>query len=102
MTVAFTRRAWLELALVAAVCVGPLLLPGDAPWINDEPKLISHALQLNAQHRWAEAGLEGTHGARYGPLPTWLYQAYLHISHDLIGLVICRAALTMLGAAFGL
>lgn len=96
------RRGIIRLAVVAVACLAPVLFPGDAPWINDEPKLISSALELNAQHQWAEYGLEGTHGFRYGPLPTWLYQIYLRLSHDLVALVAVRGLLVALGAVTGL
>ena len=67
------------------------LWPQDVSFINDEPLLIEAALAANASGTLAVHGLLGTHGAVYGPLPTWIYQAYLLFSHDLVALVALRA-----------
>jgi hypothetical protein len=80
----------------------PALWPGDAPFINDEPLLILGALRANADGTLAETGLQGTRGVRYGPLPTWLYQGLLLLSHDLVALVSARAVLMMASMAAGL
>jgi hypothetical protein len=95
------RTRLLALAL-AVVCALPALLPGDAPFVNDEPKLMAMALSANAHHRLADVGLPGTHGVRYGPLPTWIYQAYLSVSHDLVALVALRAVAIVGATAIGL
>lgn len=78
------------------------MLPGDVPWINDEPQLILNALRFNQTHHFAQIGIEGSNGLRYGPLPTWLYQGFLAFSHDLRILVALRALITMVGCAIGL
>jgi len=39
----------------------------------------------------ARGGLWGNFGIRYGPLPTWIYQALLLLSHDPVTLVAIRA-----------
>ena len=70
-------------AVVVAVLV-PLIWPGDIPFINDEPQLIANAGRANADRRLAPLGLDGTYGFTDGPVPTWVYQALLSISHDLI------------------
>jgi len=93
------RFAWLA---VAAACLLPALLPGDAPWINDEPILILQALRANQRHELARVGLQGTHALHYGPLPIWLYQGFLLVSHDVRALVVVRALLVMAGSAAGL
>ena len=79
-------------AIVAAVLV-PLLWPGDIPFINDEPQLIANAARANAEHRLAPIGLQGTYGFTYGPAPTWVYQALLSISRDLVVVSVMHAAL---------
>ena len=89
---------------LAIVCAVPLLFPGDAPFINDEPMLIANAFFANQQHELAQLGLQGTRGYSYGPLPTWAYQAFLVFSRDLCLLVLVRAlvvtALTALSLAW--
>ncbi len=79
------------LVALAAACAVPLLFPGDAPFINDEPRLIANAFLSNQQHRLAHFGLQGTQGYSYGPLPTWVYQALLLLSRDLSIVVFWRA-----------
>lgn len=74
----------------------PLIWPGDAPWINDEPKLIQLALNSKTTGQIATHGLIGSRGIVYGPFPVWIYTALLHISDDLIALVRLRAGLVTL------
>jgi hypothetical protein len=81
------------LAVIALLCAVPALLPGDAQWVNDEALLVGGALDANAAGRPATRGLLGNQGVVYGPFPTWLYQAYLLLSHDLVALVALRAVL---------
>src|SRR5215831_4383736 len=92
------------LVALAVVCVVPLLFPGDAPFIKDEPVLIANAFFANQHNQLAQLGLEGTRGYSYGPLPTWAYQAFLVFSQDLCVLVFVRAlvvtALTALSLAW--
>jgi hypothetical protein len=75
------------------LCLLPAVHPGDIQWVGDEPMLIAGALRANRQHVVAMHGLTGTAGATYGPFPTWLYQAYLLVSSDLVSLVALRAVL---------
>jgi hypothetical protein len=79
-------------ALLAAGLL-PLVWPGDAPFINDEPLLIESALHANAALHLADRGLLGTFGVAYGPLPTWVYQVLTGITHDLVVVVALHAAL---------
>lgn len=88
--------------MVSGLCLLPTLLPGDVPWINDEPELILNALRLNQSHSLAQIGIQGSKGLHYGPLPIWLYQGFLAFSHDLRTLVALRALITMVGCAIGL
>ena len=81
------------LAVVGVLCVGPGLFPGDVQWVNDEPLLLFNALEANAGARLATRGLLGNLGVIYGPFPTWLYQAYLLFSRDVVTLVALRAIL---------
>ncbi len=81
------------MACVAVLCLLPALHPGDIQWVGDEPMLIAGALRANRQHVVAIHGLTGTAGATYGPFPTWLYQAYLAASSNLVLLVAVRAVL---------
>jgi len=79
---------------VAVLCLLPAVHPGDIQWVGDEPMLIASALRANRQHVAVTHGLTGTAGAAYGPFPTWVYQAYLLVSSDLVLLVAVRAVLT--------
>ena len=58
----------------------PLVFPGDAPFVNDEPQLFIGAFQANMTHRLAIHGLTGSIGLLYGPLPTWFYQLVISIT----------------------
>ena len=57
--------SWPAAALLALAALVPLLWPGDAPFINDEPQLIANALAANAEGRLAPVGLQGTFGLAY-------------------------------------
>ncbi len=89
-------------AVLLLLCVVPALLPGDAQWINDEARLLEGALDANAAGHPAARGLLGNQGVVYGPFPTWLYQAYLALSHDVVTLVALRALLVTAVTAAGL
>jgi hypothetical protein len=79
------------------------LRPGDAPWVNDESILMEMAIRYNhtPSHLYGFSlpftpcpfGLEGTHGARYGPPPVWLDQIFLTFTHDLILMLAMRTVL---------
>ena len=88
------RRAarWALAALLLAALV-PLLWPGDVPFIHDEPQLMAKAVAANAEGRLAPLGLLGTFGVTYGPLPVWMYQALLWVTHDLVPVALAHAAL---------
>jgi hypothetical protein len=77
------RIPWLGV-LAGASCLLALLWPGDVTWICDEPLLLHLAQSWNQQHCLAPVGLIGSRGMPYGPLPIWLYQAALSMTHDLI------------------
>ena len=107
---------WQDHAIAAAVIIAAAVMhslhPGDARWIHDETALIGLAEEYNAEGRMAPYGLEGTRGARYGPLPLWIYQACLAAGlDDLPTLVAVRAvamtvttggALLVIGRAAGI
>jgi hypothetical protein len=79
--------------LLTIVAAAPLVSPGDAPWINDEPLLISQALAANEQGIWARHGLVGgSLGIAYGPVAPWFYQVLLRITHDPVALILLRSA----------
>ncbi|MGE3178275.1 MAG: hypothetical protein AB7O32_12480 [Vicinamibacterales bacterium] len=79
-------RAPTRLALAATVlaCLVPIVWPGDIPFINDEPLLIANAVRANGESRLASMGLQGTFGFAYGPVPTWIYQALMGVTDNLI------------------
>ncbi len=101
MRLPFRQGPWLTLAL-ALTCALSLVFPGDAPWVNDEPKLILAALQANSAHTLAQQGLQGTRYVAYGPLAVWIYQALLLVSHDLRVIVVLHALLMSAGTALAL
>jgi hypothetical protein len=99
------RTLWWTLAGLGLAIVPAVILPGDAPFINDEPLLLLSALDANEAHRLALHGLAGNRGLVYGPLPTWIYQALLLLTHDpvqLVGIHAWMLALCVCGALFWL
>jgi hypothetical protein len=82
---------WTLAGLILAA-IPAVIFPGDAPFVNDEPLLIMSALDSNQAHRLALHGLPGNRGLLYGPLPTWIYQVLLLITHDPIVLVAIHSA----------
>ena len=74
-------------------CLIPLVWPGDIPFINDEPQLIANAVNANRDGRLASLGLLGTYGFIYGPAPTWVYQALVAVSRDLVVVAVLHALL---------
>jgi hypothetical protein len=81
------RPFWFAVVVLVAL---NLLWPGDIPWVNDEPQLISNALDANAAGRLASHGIMGTFGVYYGPLPTWGYQLALLVTNDLVLIGLCK------------
>lgn len=79
--------------MLVAACLVPLFWPGDSPFINDEPMLIANAVSANHAGMPASAGLLGTYGFTYGPAPTWVYQALVAITRDLVTLAWLHAVL---------
>jgi hypothetical protein len=90
------------LVTLGLLCVLHGCWPGDIQFLNDEPLLIENALSANARGGPVALGLMGSHGAFYGPLPTWLYQLWLAFSHDLVWLAACRGVLTAASIAAAL
>jgi hypothetical protein len=80
-----------------------MLRPGDVQFVNDEPQLLYLAAKCN--HTPSETygiylpftvspiGLQGTRGARYGPLPVWVYQVLLATTQNPVEMVRLHAAL---------
>src|SRR5260370_23280423 len=85
--------------LLAALGASWFVWPGDTPWINDEPKLVSMALDCEETGSFVWAGLKGTRGIIYGPFPLWIYLALLRVAHDLVALVALRAGLFVVTVA---
>ncbi len=65
----------------------PLFLVKDASLLGDQAQLILNALADNQSGRISSVGLLGTRGLHYGPVPTYLYQLMLMVSHDLMTIV---------------
>jgi hypothetical protein len=79
--------------------------PGDGSWVNDEPIMMEMALRYN---RTASSiygfhlpftpcpfGLEAIRGVRYGPMPVWIDQIFLSITHSLPAIFALHALLFM-------
>lgn len=82
------------LALLVILGLPRLLFPGDVPFIADEPLIVDRALDGLEEGRLAAGGLEGTRGASYGAVPTWIYQAALVVTSDLRWVVVGKVVLT--------
>lgn len=95
------RRIFRPGVLLTAIVILAAVRPGDTPWINDEPILMELAIRYNhfASDIYGFSlpftpcpfGALGTRGARYGPLPAWLEQLGLALTHDLAVMVAVRA-----------
>lgn len=91
------------------LCVGFVLVlfvyclfPGNVDWVCDQPLLILKALEANRFNRWGELGITGGNGTVYGPVPNLLYQLLLRLTHDLLGVVLIKVALSVALIAIGL
>ena len=93
---------WIRNATLVALFIFPLLYPGQTSFVNDEAMLLDRALKHNAEHTFADSGLTGTLGRKYGPLPVWVYQGILLITHDPIAIVTIRIALVTAALLIGL
>ena len=99
-----TRREQLSKYLVWASILFPalaiaaayLLWPGDSPFINDEPRLITMALDANQRGSLATESLVSNRGLVYGPVAVWLYQAVLKVTTNLPLIVAGKAALFLI------
>jgi hypothetical protein len=97
-----TGEQWARVALAVIVAAG-MLRAGDVQFVNDEPQLLYLAVKCNRTESrtygiklpftLSPIGLQGTRGARYGPLPVWVYQLLLAISGDLLIVVRLHALL---------
>jgi hypothetical protein len=91
---ASTRRTPLILlGSLLAIWLLTAAWPGDIPFINDEPRFIYKALRANQRHELEGTGLTGSIGIPYGPLPVWMYQLMLLITHHLPAIVFLHALL---------
>lgn len=94
--------SWWALALVLAAIGLTVLWPGDVPWQTDEPRLLAQAWHGNHEHILIPAGQYGNFGVPYGPLPIWIYQGLLLLTHDPIALVFWRSLLCAGATGFAL
>jgi len=87
-----TRREFIFLAIACVFCgMIPLMLPADAPWINDEPTLFAQAWNVVHTMEMPTHGLIGNVGLPYGPVPVLIYSVALVFTHNLVLLVLLRA-----------
>jgi hypothetical protein len=78
---------------IVATCLVPIVWPGDVPFINDEPLLIARAVDANQKGVPAETGLLGTYDVVYGPVPIWVYQPLVAVTHNLVVIAVLHALL---------
>jgi len=78
---------------VVATCLVPIVWPGDIPFINDEPLIIARAVDANQKGVPAATGLLGTYGVAYGPLPIWVYQPLVAVTHNLVVIAVLHTLL---------
>lgn len=76
-----------------AFVIAPMFWPTDVPWGGDDALLMKLALQANREHHLSKAGLGGSFGYPYGPVPLQIYQGLLLITHHLPTLVRLHAGL---------
>ncbi|HEX4055572.1 MAG TPA: hypothetical protein VHX86_15010 [Tepidisphaeraceae bacterium] len=99
MRISKFRPEFLLLLIVALTA----LRPGDGPWVNDEAIMMEMAIRYNGTasdlygfhlpFTPCPYGLQGTRGARYGPLPVWIDQILLGFTHRVVAILACRAVL---------
>ncbi|MBM4318112.1 MAG: hypothetical protein FJ116_11625 [Deltaproteobacteria bacterium] len=77
------------------VLVCYFLFPGNVDWICDQPLLIEKALEANRFNRWGELGIAGGNGTLYGPVPNFIYQVLLRVTHDLVGVVLLKILISV-------
>jgi hypothetical protein len=98
----FISRHRKLLTVIFFLCAARAIFPGDVPWIQDEAMIFSIALRANQDHHLAVAGVTGSFGRPYGPIPIWIYQAILLFTHDLRAIVTIRGILSSASIAAGL
>jgi hypothetical protein len=92
--------------LIPLIVALTALWPGNGSWVNDEPIMMEMAIRYNhapssiygfyLPFTPCPFGLEGTRGARYGPLPVWIDQVFLALTHNLIAILALHAVLMSL------
>jgi hypothetical protein len=89
------------MSCLALAAIASIVAPGATAFGADEAALLGKALLANRAEVAAANGLVGTFGVAYGPVPTWIYQYLLALTHDPVTLVSLRASLFLLtlGAA---
>lgn len=89
-----TRANWLFWIAASLLLILQVVLPGDAPWINDEPRFVEKAIEANASGVLESEGLVGHLSVPYGSLPTRVYQVALLVTSDLVWIIAVKALLS--------
>jgi hypothetical protein len=92
-TIALLRASFLPIAACVLIVLLLAIWPADAPWGGDDVSLITAATRANSQHRLVDAGLGGSFGFPYGPIPSQIYQMLVLLSHDPVVLIRLHAVL---------
>jgi hypothetical protein len=89
-----SRRSALTVVVTCAAAGAlALIWPGDAPWINDEPRFVHDAIVSIQTGHLATESLPGHLGVTYGPMAIWFYASLLRFIHDLAHLVVARVVI---------
>jgi len=79
----------LVVALLLLVPLGALY-PSDSVFVNDEPRFLGLAVELNRTGAWPSCGLMGSRGVPQGPLPIWVHAVLLRAWPDPEDVVLVR------------
>jgi hypothetical protein len=94
MPLTFQRNLWvLAAAVFCALLIWRFVHLPNAPFLNDEPRLLVEVEKSFANHTWPKMGPVGSQPIPYGPIPHWFFQIARSLSaspfffHQIHGLV---------------
>ncbi len=96
------RPARGPLLLMTAALLAQACYVRDIPFISDEPAFLAIALVSNQGGHLATAGLPGSFGVTYSPVPVWIYQLLLHVTLDAAHLAAIKILLVSAALALSL
>lgn len=94
MPLTFQRNLWvLAAAIFCALLIWRIVHLPNAPFLNDEPRLLVEVEKSYQSHTWPKLGPVGSQPIPYGPIPHWFFQIARGVSsspfffHQVHGLV---------------